>query len=412
MTTGRDGGMRRWRGRPCWASIDLGALEQNIRTLRKGLRRGCEVMAVVKANAYGHGIPGIAGAAIAAGATRFGVACVDEAVELRSAGVDCPILVLGYVPHWEAERVVRLDLGVALATQQLALALSREASAAGRPATVHVKLDSGMSRYGLLPEEVLPFVRAASELPGLRIEGFFTHLATADEPERALAERQLACFREVSGRLSEHGLLPPVRHALNSAGTIAYPDSHYDLVRIGIAAYGVPPAEMPGLPRLRPALSFKARIARLRRVPAGTSVGYGATFVARRPTDLALIPVGYADGWTRLLSDRGWVLVNGRRAPIVGRISMDQCTIDVTDLGQVRQDDEVVLLGEQGGDAITAQEVAGWRGTIAYEVLTSMAVRVPRVYLRGGDPVAIAENGVHELLTSEQAVRTLRPTTS
>jgi alanine racemase len=410
MTTdGRDD-RRRWRGRPCWASIDLDALRQNIRTLRAGLKPTTELMAVVKANAYGHGIAGIAKAAIEAGASRFGVACVDEAVELRSAGVDCPILVLGYVPHWEAERVVRLDLGVALATQQLALALSREASAAGRPATVHVKLDSGMSRYGLLPDEVLPFMRAASELPGLRIEGFFTHLATADEPDRTLAERQLACFRAVSSLLAEHGMLPPLRHALNSAGTIAYPESHYDLVRTGIAMYGVPPADMPGLPALRPALSFKARIARLRKLPPGSAVGYGATFVTRRPTDLALIPVGYADGWTRILSDRGWVLVNGRRAPIVGRISMDQCTVDVTGLGDVRQDDEVVLLGEQGGDAITAWEVAGWRGTIGYEVLTSMAARVPRVYLRGDEAVAIAENGVHELLTTEQAVRTLRPT--
>ena len=411
MTTERAGDGRRWRGRPCWASIDLSALQQNVRLLRQGLRPGCELMAVVKANAYGHGIPGNAQAAIEAGATRFGVACVDEAVELRSAGVDCPILVLGYVPHWEAERVLRLDLSVALATQQLALALSREASAAGRPATVHVKLDSGMSRYGLVPDEVLPFVRATSELPGLRIEGFFTHLATADEPDRTLAERQLACFRAVSTLLADHGLLPPMRHALNSAGTVAYPDSHHDLVRTGISVYGVPPADMPGLPALKPALSFKARIARLRRLPPGTAVGYGATFVTERPTDLALIPVGYADGWTRLLSDRGWVLVNGRRAPIVGRISMDQCTIDVTGLGEVRQDDEVVLLGEQGEDTITAEEVAGWRGTIAYEVLTSMAVRVPRVYLRDGEPVAIAENGIYELLTSEQALRTLRPTT-
>jgi alanine racemase len=176
--------------------------------------------------------------------------------------------------------------------------------------------------------------------------------------------------------------------------------------------YGVPPADMPGLPSLRPALSFKARIARLRRIPPGTSVGYGATFVAKRPTDLALIPVGYADGWARTMSDRGSVLVNGRRAPIVGRISMDQCTIDVTDLGEVRQDDEVVLLGEQGDDAITAKEVGSWRETIGYEVLTSMAVRVPRVYMRDGEAVAIAENGAYALLTSEQALRTLRPTTS
>src|SRR5262245_57171592 len=195
---------RRWRGRPCWASVDLAAIRHNVRALRAMLGPDTELMAVVKANGYGHGIPGIARAVLEAGATRFGVACVQEGVELRAAGVDCPVLVLGYVPHWEAERVVKLDLSVALATHQLALALSREASAAGRPATVHVKVDTGMSRYGLLPNEVLPFMRSVLDLPGLRVEGLFTHLATADEPDRFHAERQLACFRDVSRLLADH----------------------------------------------------------------------------------------------------------------------------------------------------------------------------------------------------------------
>lgn len=391
-------GPRTWRGRPCWASIDLDALRSNVAAVRGKLRPGVGLMAVVKANAYGHGIPGIAAPTIDAGASCFGVACVDEGVELRSAGIDRPILVLGYVPHWEAERVVRLDLSVALATYQLALALSREASTAGRPATVHVKVDTGMSRYGLLPDEVLPFVRAAAQLPGLRVEGLFTHLGTADEPDRTLAEAQLARFEDVSRVLDAHDLLPPVRHALNSAGTVAFPDHQHDLVRNGISLYGVPAEAMPGLPALRPVLSLKARIARLRRLAPGTAVGYGATFVTRRPTDLALIPIGYADGLSRALSDRGFVLVNGRRAPIVGRISMDQCTIDVTGLGAVRQDDEVTLLGRQGDDEITAVEVAQWRDTIAYEVLTGLPARVPRVYLRGGEPIGFAENGEYQAL--------------
>jgi alanine racemase len=384
---------RRWRGRPCWASIDLDAIRHNVRAMRSLLGPGTELMAVVKANGYGHGIPGIARAVLEAGATRFGVACVQEGVELRSAGLDCPVLVLGYVPHWEAERVVKLDLSVALATHQLALALSREASAAGRPATVHVKVDTGMSRYGLLPDEVRPFVSALVDLPGLRVEGLFTHLATADEPDRGHAERQLRCFRDVSRLLADHGILPPLRHALNSAGTVAFPEAQFGMVRAGICLYGVPPADMPGLPALRPALSLKARIARLRRLGPGTCVGYGCSYVTERPTDLGLIPVGYADGLSRSLSDRGWVLVNGGRAPIVGRISMDQCTIDLTGLGPVRQDDEVTLIGEQGEDAITATEAAAWRGTIAYEVLTGLSVRVPRVYIDGGRPIAVAENG-------------------
>src|SRR5262245_42449428 len=273
-------------------------------------------MAVVKANAYGHGIVGIAGAALAAGAWGFGVAAVEEGAQLRSAGIDSPIVVLGYVPHWEAERVLRLDLAVALTTEQLARALARAAADLGRPATVHVKVDTGMGRYGVLPEEALDFLRLCRDTPGLRVEALFTHLATADEPDPTHARRQLRRFDDLCQTLDRHGLLPPRRHALNSAGTIAFPDHQYDLVRCGIAVYGVPPAPMPGLPALRPALSLKARVARLRRLPTGSCVGYGCTFVADRPTDVALVPVGYADGLSRSLSNRGWMLVNGRRAPI------------------------------------------------------------------------------------------------
>jgi alanine racemase len=388
----------RWRGRPCWLSIDLDAIEANVRAIGATLRPGTGLMAVVKANAYGHGTVGIAEAALAAGAWGFGVAAVEEGSQLRSAGIDCPILVLGYVPHWEAERVLRLDLAVALTTEQLALALARAAAELGRPASVHVKVDTGMGRYGLLPEEALAFLRFCRDTPGLRVEAIFTHLATADEPDPTHALRQLRCFDELCQTLDAHGLLPPRRHALNSAGTVSFPAHHYDLVRCGICVYGVPPAPIAGLPELRPALALKARVARLRRLPTGSCVGYGCTFVARRPTDVALVPVGYADGLSRSLSDRGWMLVNGRRAPIVGRVSMDQSTLDVTGLGPLRQDDEVTLIGRQGEDEITATEMGAWRETIAYEVLTGLSVRVPRVYMRGGQPLAVAENGQYRKL--------------
>jgi alanine racemase len=357
-------------------------------------------MAVVKANGYGHGIVGIAEAALAGGASCFGVAAVEEGAQLRSAGVDAPILVLGYVPHWEAERVLRLDLAVALTTRQLALALARAAAELGRPATVHVKVDTGMGRYGVLPDEALDFVRACRATPGLNVEGLFTHLATADEPDPTHALRQLRRFDALCGVLEAHGALPPIRHAVNSAGTVAFPEHHHDLVRCGIAVFGVPPADMPGLPPLRPALSLKARVARLRTLPADSCVGYGCTYVTTRPTDVALFPIGYADGLSRSLSNRGWALVNGRRAPMIGRVSMDQTTIDVTGLGEVRQDDEVTLIGAQGDDEITATEVAGWRDTIAYEVLTQLHVRIPRVYMRCGRPVAVAENGEYWRLSN------------
>jgi alanine racemase len=263
---------------------------------------------------------------------------------------------------------------------------------------VHVKVDTGMGRYGLLPEEVLPFLRLCRDMQGLRVEAIFTHLATADEPDPTHALRQLARFDELCRTLAQHGLLPPRRHALNSAGTVAFPDHQYDLVRCGLCVYGLPPAPMLDLPALRPALSLKARVARLRRLPTGSCVGYGCTYVASRPTDVALVPVGYADGLSRALSNRGWMLINGRRAPIIGRVSMDQSTIDVTGLGTVRQDDEVALLGRQGEDEIDATEMAGWRDTIAYEVLTGLSVRVPRVYMRGGQPQAVAENGEYRKL--------------
>lgn len=354
-------------------------------------------MAVVKANAYGHGIVGVAEAMLAGGASCFGVACVDEGVQLRSAGIDAPILVLGYVPHWEAERVLRLDLAVALTTRQLALSLACAAQDLGRPATVHIKVDTGMGRYGILPAEAESFVRSCQATPGLRVEGIFTHLATADEIDQTHARRQLGTFDDVCRALDEHRICPPLRHAVNSAGTIAFPEHHYDLVRNGICIYGLPPADMPGVPPIRPALALKARVARLRTLPAGSCVGYGCTFVTAGPTQVALLPIGYADGLSRSLSNAGWALVNGQRAPIIGRVSMDQCTIDVTGLGEVRQDDEVTLIGAQGEDEISAVEVATWRATIAYEVLTGLAVRIPRVYLRGTTPVALAENGEYRI---------------
>jgi alanine racemase len=355
-------------------------------------------MAVVKANAYGHGIVGIAEAAVAGGARCFGVACVDEGAQLRSAGIDCPILVLGYVPHWEAARVMELDLGVALASQQLALALSRAAASLGRAATVHVKVDTGMGRFGVLPEETCAFMQFCRETPGLRVEGIFTHLATAEDADTAHARSQLDRFDDVCRALGRQGVLPPQRHALNSAGAVQFPDHHHDLVRCGISVYGVPAGDLAGLPALRPALSLRARVARLRRLPTGACVGYGCAFRALRPTDVALLPIGYADGVSRSLGGVGSVLVGGRRAALIGRVSMDQATVDVTGLDPVRQDDEVVLLGRQGDDEITADEVAAWRGTVGYEVLTGLSIRVPRVYTRGGAPIAVCENGEYRRL--------------
>ncbi|TAK25407.1 MAG: alanine racemase [Chloroflexota bacterium] len=381
------------RGRACWAEIDLGAIAFNCQALCREIGPSTELMAVVKANAYGHGISGIAETLVTAGASRFGVACVEEAVELRTAGVDAPILVLGYVPPWEADRVVRLDLTVALATRELAVALDAAARRIGRRALAHLKIDTGMSRFGVLSSELVPFAGVVAALSGIEVEAVFTHLATADEPELPLASEQLREFDRACADLARHGLMPPKRHALNSAGAFSFPEARFDIVRSGLMLYGLSPAPIPSVPPLRPALTLRARIARLRRLEPGTCVGYGCAFRAGRPTDLALLPIGYADGLSRALSNRGAALVNGRRVPMVGRISMDQCTIDVTDAGPLAEGDVATLLGSDGDETIDAVEMAGWRDTIPYEVLTSLSIRIPRLYTRDRHTVTVAENG-------------------
>jgi alanine racemase len=286
-----------------------------------------------------------------------------------------------------------LDLAVAVTTRQLVYALAHAAAVYGRPARVHVKVDTGMTRYGVLPSEAIAFVAWCAATPGIDIEGIFTHLATADEPGSAQAIQQLSTFGEVCSAVHAAGVHPRIQHALNSAGMVVFPQGRLDLVRSGICVYGVSPADIAGLPVLRPALSLKARVARLRRVPAGTSIGYGSTYTTTVPTDVALLPIGYADGLSRSMSNRGSALVHGCRVPIVGRVSMDQCTIDVTTVRRICHDDEVTLLGGDGDAAISATEMASWRDTIAYEVLTGLSLRIPRVYMRAGRAVAYAENG-------------------
>ncbi len=378
-----------WRGRPLWAEIDLDAIERNVAALRGCLAAGAEYMAVVKANAYGHGAVRAARAALAGGASWLGVNVADEGVQLRQAGVGARILVLGYVPPWEAEKVVFHSLTPTVNTLQQAFALASASRWRGLATPVHVKVDTGMSRYGLLPEEVVPFVRALTGLPHLQYEGLWTHFATADEADKTFANRQLALFNQVVLQLEEVGLGPRLRHTANSGATLQLPESHLDLVRCGIATYGLyPSAEVERRVSLHPALALKARAGRVRRLPAGTPVGYGRTFVAEHDFVAALVPGGYADGLHRSLSNLGEVLIRGRRARILGRISMDQIVVDATGVPGVEVDDEVVILGRQGDECISAEQMAAWMGTINYEVVTGLSPRVPRLYLRDGQVVA------------------------
>jgi len=372
-----------------WAETDLDAIAFNVRAFKRHVGQAVEVIAVVKANAYGHGAVPVARAALEAGATRLGVHRAIEGVELRRAGLTAPILVMGYTPPSGAAMMVQHDLTPSLITREFAEAVSAEATRRGKVIPLHVKVDTGMSRYGLMPGEVVDFARGLTALPGVKLEGLFTHFATADAADQTHVRHQLETFRQVLAALESAGICIPLRHAANSAATMRLPEAHFDAVRPGIAIYGLDPSdEWPPVFEIRPALTLKSRVSRVRELPTGSGISYGRTFVTERPTRVALVPVGYGDGYHRILSNKSSVLIRGQRAPIRGRVCMDQFVVDVSGIPNVQQDDEVVLVGRQGETQIRAEEVARLAGTINYEVTTSLLPRVTRVYLRGGQVVS------------------------
>lgn len=364
-----------------WAEIDLEAIRDNIRAYRRHVGEGVGVIAVVKANAYGHGAVPVARAALEAGASMLAVHRLIEGIELRQAGIDAPILLMGYTPPGGAAQVVRWRLTPSLMTAEFARALSAQAGLAGATVPVHVKIDTGMSRFGLMPDEAPAFLQYLISLPHLRLEGLFTHFATADSLDQTWVRRQLDTFNGVISAASAAGIKIPMLHAANSAAAMRLREAHFHAIRPGIAIYGLDPSsEWPPVFELKPALTLKSMVARVRDLPEGAGVSYGRTWVASRPTTAALVPVGYGDGYHRILSNRGMVLVGGRRAPIIGRVCMDQFVVDVTGIPGVKQDDEVVLMGRQGSEQIRAEEVARLAGTINYEVTTAILPRVVRIY--------------------------------
>ncbi|MHB0987853.1 MAG: alanine racemase [Bellilinea sp.] len=364
-----------------WAEIDLEAIRKNVRSFIRHVGSTVQVMAVVKANAYGHGAAPVARAALEAGATRLAVHRLTEGIELRQAGIDAPVLVMGYTPPAGASAFVEWNLTPSTITPEFVQALSAQAATQGKTMRVHVKVDTGMSRYGLLPAEVVPFLRAVRALPGIQVEGLFTHFATADASDQTWVRQQIAVFDQVIAAIRNAGMDIPIIHAANSATTMKLPEAHYNAVRPGIAMYGMnPSSEWEPVFKLHPALTFKSTVSRVRELPVGAGVSYGRTFVTNRPTIAALVPVGYGDGYHRILSNKGVVLVRGRRAPIIGRVCMDQFVIDVTGIPGVLQNDEVVLVGRQGGERVSAEEVGRLAGSINYEVTTGLLPRVIRRY--------------------------------
>jgi alanine racemase len=370
--------------RPTYVEIDLDALRHNLVQVRRKAGAGRGVLAVVKADAYGHGAARVAMALQQAGAEMFGVAIVEEAIVLRQAGVTHPVLVLGGLYPGQEEELVRHDLVPTLFDLEVARRLDGWAAAAGVRLPFHLKIDTGMGRVGFRPEELAPVLAELAGLKALRLEGVLSHLALADEPGHAVTERQIALFRACLEQVRRAGFNPRFCHLSNSAALLSRDVPECNMVRPGIVLYGgLPGPAFAHHLDLRPVMSFRTSVAQVRRVPEGSGVSYGHRFVARRPTLLAVIPAGYADGFSRLLSNRGEVLVRGRRARVAGTVCMDWTMIDVTDVPDVTVGDEVTLLGRDNGHCITADEWAARIGTIGYEVLCQVSKRVPRIY-RGG----------------------------
>jgi alanine racemase len=367
------------RDRPAWLELDLDAIAGNVVALRQ-LVAPAAVMAVLKADAYGHGAVRVARTVLHHGATALATAVLSEAADLRAAGITAPILVLGHLPPWQAREAVRLGVSVTVFDEEAARHLSEAAVAVGRTVQVHLKVDTGLRRIGLEIDAVVPYGQRLADLPGIAIEGLYTHLATADAADRTFAREQLARFNRVIEAWCGAGLSRPRWiHAANSAAAMHLPDARFDLVRPGIAVYGIAPGpEAPLSATFRAALQLKTRIAQVKLVKAGESVSYGRTWVAPSDTLIGVLPIGYGDGLRRGPRTWGGALIRGRRVPFVGRICMDMCMVDVTGIPGVRTGDHTVLIGRQGGETISVEEVAAHAGTSPYEVTTQILARVPR----------------------------------
>ena len=371
-------GMRSVQLHSNWAEIDLAAIDHNVRFFCA--HTDARVMAVVKANAYGHGAVAVAQTALKAGALWCGVAQAEEALELRRAGLDCPILILGFAP--DARLAELISLRVSLSVWE-ARQLEKAAAAAheiGQAARVHLKIDTGMGRLGANPEHAVALARRLQCTDGVQFEGLLTHFARADERDLRPMVQQERCFNDVRNALEAGGFQAGLVHAANSAATLVRPESHFDMVRVGIAMYGLDPsADCPCPEKLRPVLTWKAQLAHVKAVPKGSGLSYGHEYITRGDEIIGTVTAGYADGYRRM--GEKFALVNGQRVPVVGRVCMDQFLVRIDDVPNAVVGDEVVLLGEQGQARLSAEEIAERWGTINYDVACGIGARVPRIYI-------------------------------
>ena len=367
--------------RGAWAEINLDAVANNVRTAKASLKPGTKLCAVVKADAYGHGAVRVAQEAARNGADFFAVALLQEGVALRDAGIDLPILVLGAMLPNVADLVVRYDISHAVFDEERLFALNEAALRQHKKAKIHLKIDTGMHRIGVHVKDAGRFAKLAASLPGIELEGVFSHFATADADDKDYAAYQFARFQEALKLIEAEGVKIPIRHICNSAALTELEEYQLDMVRQGITLYGLHPAHMISCYKnFEPVMTVKTLVSYVKHLPAGSSIGYGRSFTTKRPSVIATIPIGYADGVSRQLSNKGYMLVNGEKAPIVGKVCMDQLMLDVTDIPEVKVGDEVIVFG---GHELPMELVAEWANTICYELVCAVSPRVPREYVRG-----------------------------
>lgn len=377
--------------RPVWAEISLDNLAFNMRNIKK-ISKSNEIMAVVKADGYGHGALDIAPVLLENGATRLAVAVLNEAVELRRGGIDCPIMILGFTPPDLCDTIIEYDIEQTVYSYDLALELSKMAKKKNKVAKIHIAIDTGMRRIGYMPnEESIREVVKISKLPFIQIEGLFSHFSSADETDKKYCDYQIDNYNFFYNRLKEENVKINIRHIANSAAIIDMPETHFDAVRPGIILYGYYPSceVQKEKIELKPVMTLKANIIHIKKLQEGEYISYGRKYKTTKESVIATLPIGYADGYTRLLFNKAKVIVNGKMASVVGRICMDQCMIDVTDIHSVKIGDEVILMGEDGENKFTADEIANLLGTINYEVTCMISKRVPRVYIKEGNVVKV-----------------------
>lgn len=371
------------------AEINLDAIVSNFNEQKKKLAPNVKTMAVIKADGYGHGAVPIA-RELCGKADYFAVASLEEALELRHSGIYTPILILSYTSPYCYDEIINNNIHQTVYTFEMAEKLSAAAQKIGQTANIHIALDTGMTRIGFFAtDENVEEIKKISKLPGIKIAGIFSHYARADESDKESASAQTSAFVEFVQRIENAGISIPIKHICNSAGIIEF-DEHFDMVRMGISLYGLYPSDEVDKSQIKltPAMRLVSRVISIKDVDAGFGVSYGHTYVTTKPTRIATIPVGYADGYSRLLSSKGRVIINGQYAPIIGRVCMDQMMVDITDIkGEVKIEDKVILIGSDGDCSITADEIAVLEGTINYEVICNISRRVPRIYYKNGEKV-------------------------